>query len=97
MVRFEYWHTYVVAVRQKKGEDLGRISGSNKRYPEEAIEDYLNEAGAKGWELITMTPDWRWKSWTIEFGDINYPSESAYSMPMYISGWYLVFKRLANE
>jgi len=46
---FEYLHIEV--------ESQQRESDS---YPDQEIEDTLNEFGRNGWELVAIVPDWVW-------------------------------------
>lgn len=101
MVRFEYWHEYILADR----------STDSTEYNDEHIGQELNKLGKDGWEFVSMTPDWEWDYSTIsqgheyraadtEFGPSvltdTYETEAPYSYPANIIGWYFTFKRLAS-
>ena len=56
------------------------------------ITDWLNQAGANGWELVNMTPDWDWGYDAIEqTHTIIYPN------PDYSSGGFDQRLEIENE
>ena len=55
-------------------------------YNNKALENYLNEMFADGWEVINMEPDWY-------YGAIGVSMVHEIAKPLAITGWYLTFKR----
>ena len=88
MRAFEYLHKYIFTTAP-------RFTSSRD------VQEDLNALGREGWELVDMTPDWKWTSETIgqehiggsEFGGLYYGVDAPYSVPDYIDGWYCTFKR----
>lgn len=55
-------------------------------YNNKALENYLNEMFADGWEVINMEPDWY-------YGAIGVSMVHEIAKPLAITGWYITFKK----
>jgi len=55
-------------------------------YNNKALENYLNEMFADGWEVINMEPDWY-------YGAIGVSMVHEITKPLSITGWYITFKK----
>jgi hypothetical protein len=105
MRAFEYLHIFIdIAdydfvydlVADPVFDETGKISLSDS----DLLSDQLTQLGKAGWELVNITPEWKWTSKTVQqehvgetkFG-YHYYVDAPYSVPDSIQGWHCTFKR----